>query len=156
MEATTPKSNSAVVPPRPKLTRERRKKIEELASLDHLSAKDKQKLLDLLFKHHKCLSLSEFDLGCCRIGSHNIPTIPGAPPAYSKQFPLGYEQEMEVRRQILEWIKLQWLILNRKRTIIVRYWKRLLLQFYRKYEWVIIPNHQLQTLEVIKFTQSEF
>ena len=106
LEATTPKSNSAVVPPRPKLTRERRKKIEELASLDHLSAKDKQKLLDLLFKHHKCLSLSEFDLGCCRIGSHNIPTIPGAPPAYSKQFPLGYEQEMEVRRQILEWIKL--------------------------------------------------
>ena len=47
LESTTPKSTNATLPPRSSLTSARRKKIEELASLDHLSAKDKKQLLDL-------------------------------------------------------------------------------------------------------------
>jgi hypothetical protein len=54
LEATTPKTSSAVAPPRPPLTSARCRKIEELASLGHLSVTDKKKVLDLLIVY-KCL-----------------------------------------------------------------------------------------------------
>ena len=106
LESTTPKSNSVTVPPQPNLTSDRRRKIQKMAQLGHLSAKNQESYLKLLYKYHKALSLSEFELGCCKLGAHNIPTKEGCPPSYSKQFPLGYEQEVEVNRQIEEWIRL--------------------------------------------------
>ena len=109
VESHTPTSVGAEhlkLPPRPPLTSARKHQIAKFASLDHLSKTDKNILLNVLFKYHKCLSLSEFDLGVCKLGSHSIPTKLGVPPTYSKQFPLGYEAEKEVRRQIEEWIKL--------------------------------------------------
>ena len=51
--------------------------------------------------NHACISLNEFDLGRCTKGSHAIPTKSDAPPTYQKQFPLAYEHEKEIRRQIL-------------------------------------------------------
>ena len=106
LESTTPKGNNVVVPPWPKLTQDRQKKIREMAHLSHLPAKYQESYLKLLYKYHKSLSLSEFELGCAKIGAHSIPTKEGCPPIYSKQFPLGYEQEVEVCRQINEWIRL--------------------------------------------------
>ena len=106
LEATTPKSNNVVNPPRPKLTEDRQKRIRKMAQLDHLPADYQESYLNLLYKYHESLSLSEFELGCCKVGAHSIPTKIDSPPSYSKQFPLGYEQEVEVNRQILEWIKL--------------------------------------------------
>ena len=79
LEATTPKTCSEKLPPRPELTPERRLKIKQMAKLDHLPKELQRSYLKLLFSYQSALSLSEFDFGCCRLGSHSIPTIPGAP-----------------------------------------------------------------------------
>jgi len=112
VSATTPLANSEEVAKfkknekEPILDEKRKKKILEAANLGHLAPEMRDKYIQILYKHHLCISLDEFDLGKCKIGSHNIPTMKGTPPTYSKQFPLPYEHEKEVRRQILEWLKI--------------------------------------------------
>ena len=112
VSATTPLANSEEVAKfkknekEPILDEKRKKRILEAAHLDHLAPEMRDKYIQILYKHHLCISLDEFDLGKCKIGSHNIPTKKGTPPTYSKQFPLPYEHEKEVRRQILEWLKI--------------------------------------------------
>ena len=92
--------------PKVKLDEKRKMRILKAANLDHLAPNLKDKYIEILYKHHNCISLDEFDLGRCNSGFHNIPTKKGHPPTYSKQFPLAYEHEKEVRRQILEWLKI--------------------------------------------------
>ena len=76
------------------------------ADLSHLPEEEKVKYLKLLFDNHVCISLDEFDLGLCNRGAHAIPTKPDCPPVYQKQFPLPIEHEKEIRRQILEWLRI--------------------------------------------------
>ena len=90
----------------PLLDRKRKDQILEAASLNHLPSDLKDKYIELLFKHHSCISLDEFDLGSCNKGSHSIPTKSDSPPTYMKQFPLPYEHEKEIKRQVLEWLKI--------------------------------------------------
>ena len=90
----------------PILDAARKRSIIKSANLHHLSPDLKDKYLELLLRNHACISLSEFDLGKCTKGSHAIPTKSDAPPTYQKQFPLAYEHEQEIRRQILEWLKI--------------------------------------------------
>ena len=112
VSATTPFLNKKDVDnfkkktPAPELDGKRKLKILKAANLDHLAPNLKDKYIEILFKHHNCISLDEFDLGKCNSGYHSIPTKKGHPPTYSKQFPLAYEHEKEVRRQILEWLKI--------------------------------------------------
>ena len=108
VEATTPLVPSSQIAkiPIPKLDLRRRMAIEKAARLDHLPAKLKLSYLKLLFDHHACISLDEFDLGKCNKGAHAIPTKVDCPPSYQKQFPLPIEHEREVRRQVLEWLKI--------------------------------------------------
>ena len=90
----------------PILDAARKRSIINSANLHHLSPDLKDKYLQLLLRNHACISLNEFDLGRCTKGSHAIPTKSDAPPTYQKQFPLAYEHEKEIRRQILEWLKI--------------------------------------------------
>ena len=90
----------------PVLDNKRKDEILKAAQLDHLPPDLKDKYTELLFKHHSCISLDEFDLGSCNKGSHSIPTKSDCPPTYQKQFPLPYEHEKEIRRQVLEWLKI--------------------------------------------------
>ena len=53
--------------------------------------------------------MNKFELGVCNKGAHSIPTLPNAPPILQKQFPLAIKHEKEVRRQVLEWLKI-WII----------------------------------------------
>ena len=106
VEATTPKGNSAKLRPAPPLDAKRKQQILEKAKLDHLPTKLKDEYLKLLFNNHECISVNEFELGVCNKGAHSIPTLPNAPPIYQKQFPLAIEYKKEVRRQVLEWLKI--------------------------------------------------
>ena len=90
----------------PPLDVKRRKKILSLAHLDHLDPDLKDKYTKLLLKNHACISVDEFDLGSCNKGAHSIPTKASSPPCYQKQFPLAIEHSKEIRRQILEWLKI--------------------------------------------------
>ena len=90
----------------PRLDDTRKRKIRAAANLDHLPENLKEKYLQLLFRNHECISLTEFDLGVCTKGAHAIPTKSDCPPVYNKQFPLPIEHEAEIRRQILEWLKI--------------------------------------------------
>ena len=47
-----------------------------------------------------------FDLGSCNTGAHSIPTKKDSPPTYQKQFPLPIEHEREIKRQVMEWLKI--------------------------------------------------
>ena len=112
VSATTPITNEKEVKKfrmkekEPILDEKRKRQILQSANLDHLPSDLKDKYKQVLYKHHLCISLDEFDLGRCNRGSHSIPTKKDHPPTYSKQFPLAYEHEKEVRRQILEWLKI--------------------------------------------------
>ena len=110
VSATTPLTNAKEVAKfkgkEPILDEKRKRRILQSANLDHLPSDLKDKYIQVLYKHHLCISLDEFDLGRCNRGSHSIPTKKDHPPTYSKQFPLAYEHEKEVRRQILEWLKI--------------------------------------------------
>ena len=108
VESTTPFVNLDEVKklPIPKLTPERKRRILKLARLNHLPAHLKDKYAELLLKNHACISLEEFDLGRCTKGAHSIPTKADHPPTYQKQFPLPIEHEKEIRRQVLEWLKI--------------------------------------------------
>ena len=92
--------------PVPILDKVRSQKIINSANFDHLSNDLKVKYTELLLRNHACISLDEFDLGRCTKGSHAIPTKKDCPPTYQKQFPLAFEHEQEIRRQILEWLKI--------------------------------------------------
>ena len=112
VSSTTPFANQSEVKkfeksrPIPILDKARKKKILGSANLNHLPPDLKVKYIELLYKYHMCISLDEFDLGSCNKGQHSIPTKPGHPPTYQKQFPLPYEHEKEIRRQVLEWLKI--------------------------------------------------
>ena len=88
------------------LDAKRRQKIREAANLDHLPEILKDKYVRMLYDNHECISLDEFDLGRCTIGAHSIPTKSNNPPPYQKQFPLPIEHEKEIRRQVLEWLRI--------------------------------------------------
>jgi hypothetical protein len=90
----------------PKLDFRRKERIAEAANLDHLNEEMKVKYLNMLYKNHACISLTEFDLGRCTKGAHSIPTKSDHPPTYQKQFPLPVEHEKEIRRQVLEWLRI--------------------------------------------------
>ena len=90
----------------PVLDNKRKAEILKAANLSHLPSNLKDKYIELLFKHHSCISLNEFDLGSCNKGSHSIPTKSDCPPTYLKQFPLPYEHEKEIKRQVLEWLRI--------------------------------------------------
>ena len=90
----------------PPLDDKRRKKILSMAHLDHLDPDLKVKYTKLLLKNHACISVDEFDLGSCNKGAHSIPTKKDSPPCYQKQFPLPIEHSKEIKRQILEWLKI--------------------------------------------------
>ena len=92
--------------PIPPLDAHRKQKIKELANLSHLPETLRDKYLKILYDNHACISLDEFDLGRCTKGAHSIPTKADHPPTYQKQFPLPYEHEKEIRRQVLEWLKI--------------------------------------------------
>ena len=92
--------------PAPKLDVIRKLKIEKAANLSHLPEILKDKYMSILLKNHECISLDEFDLGRCTRGAHSIPTRSNVPPTYQKQFPLPIEHEKEIRRQVLEWLKI--------------------------------------------------
>ena len=47
-----------------------------------------------------------FDLGSCNTGAHSIPTKKDSPTTYQKQFPLPIEHEREIKRQVMEWLKI--------------------------------------------------
>ena len=49
----------------PRLDDTRKRKIRAAANLDHLPENLKEKYLQLLFRNHECISLTEFDLGVC-------------------------------------------------------------------------------------------
>ena len=106
--STTPLANKDQVKktPVPILDKVRSQKIINSANFDHLSNDLKVKYTELLLRNHACISLDEFDLGRCTKGSHAIPTKKDCPPTYQKQFPLAFEHEQEIRRQILEWLKI--------------------------------------------------
>ena len=97
------KLDKIVVPP---LDFRRKEKIAKAANLDHLSEELRVKYLNMLYKNHTCISLTEFDLGRCTKGAHSIPTKSDHPPTYQKQFPLPVEHEKEIRRQVLEWLRI--------------------------------------------------
>ena len=63
-----------------------------------------EKYLKLLYDYHDVLSLSEFEYGVCTRGSHRIPLIDENAPIYQKQFPLSFEHQQEVLRQVREWL----------------------------------------------------
>ena len=90
----------------PPLDDNRRKKILSMAHLEHLDPDLKVKYTKLLLKNHACISINEFDLGSCNKGAHSIPTKRDSPPSYQKQFPLPIEHAKEIKRQILEWLKI--------------------------------------------------
>jgi hypothetical protein len=90
----------------PLLDAKRKQRILDSADLSHLPPDLKDKYIELLYINHACISLDEFDLGRCNRGQHSIPTKPGHPPSYQKQFPLAIEHEKEIRRQVLEWLKI--------------------------------------------------
>ena len=100
---TIPDENKIIAVP---LDDKRRKKILKMANLDHLDSDLKVKYTKLLLKHHSCISIDEFDLGSCNKGAHSIPTKKDSPPTYQKQFPLPIEHSKEIKRQILEWLKI--------------------------------------------------
>ena len=97
------KLDKIVVPP---LDFRRKEKIAKAANLDHLSEELRVKYLNMLYKNHTCISLTEFDLGRCTKGAHSIPTKSDHPPTYQMQFPLPVEHEKEIRRQVLEWLRI--------------------------------------------------
>ena len=90
----------------PKLDEKRKSRILQSAHLSHLDPDLKVKYSKLLLKHHACISLDEFDLGSCNKGAHSIPTKIDSPPTYQKQFPLPIEHEKEIKRQVMEWLKI--------------------------------------------------
>ena len=92
--------------PIPVLDSTRKARIAKSANLSHLPENIKDKYLEILLNNHQCISLDEFDIGRCNKGAHSIPLKPNCPPAYSKQFPLPIEHEKEIRRQVLEWLKI--------------------------------------------------
>ena len=90
----------------PKFGEVRKRKILKAAHLSHLDPDLKVKYTKLLLKNHACISLNEFDLGSCNKGAHSIPTKKDSPPTYQKQFPLPIEHEKEIKRQVMEWLKI--------------------------------------------------
>ena len=109
VESTTPFAVPAEVQKAvkiPKLDEKRRRRILKLANLSHLDPELKDKYTKLLLKNHACISIDEFDLGSCKKGAHSIPTKADSPPCYQKQFPLPIEHSKEIKRQILEWLKI--------------------------------------------------
>ena len=92
--------------PVPVLDDVRKSRITKAANLGHLPENLKIRYLKLLFENQACISLDEFDLGRCNRGAHSIPTKSDHPPSYQKQFPVPIEHEKEIRRQVLEWLKI--------------------------------------------------
>ncbi|MCP3852364.1 MAG: hypothetical protein GY694_19335 [Gammaproteobacteria bacterium] len=112
VESTTPMPDKSEVEeflkkqPIPVLDAKRRRQIISGAKLDHLPSDLKDKYIKILLKNHLCISLDEFDLGRTNMGAHSIPTKADCPPTYQKQFPLPYEHEKELKRQVLEWLRI--------------------------------------------------
>ena len=90
----------------PPLNAKLKERIKKAANLDHLPENLRDKYIKMLYDNHECISLEEFDLGQCTKGAHSIPTKLNSPPTYQKQFPLPIEHEKEIRRQVLEWLKI--------------------------------------------------
>ena len=105
VDQTTPLgSNSGLKRRTPVLNHERKSLILKLANLQHLEPAVREKYLKLLYDYHDVLSLSEFEYGVCTRGSHRIPLIDENAPIYQKQFPLSFEHQQEVLRQVREWL----------------------------------------------------
>ena len=77
VSSTTPLVNQEMVKKiqkkPPILTDKRKEKIRAAANLGHLPENLKEKYLQLLFRNHECISLTEFDLGVCTKGAHLFP-----------------------------------------------------------------------------------
>ena len=85
---------------------ERKKRILELLNLDHLPEALQVKYRALVMRFHEVFSCSEFDIGKCSIGMHKIPLKNENSAIFRKQFSLPHHQQLEVNRQLREWLSL--------------------------------------------------
>jgi hypothetical protein len=65
----------------------------------------RQKYLNLLLKNHEAISKDKFDLGRTDILMHEI-SLKTQEPIYIKQFKIPDAHRKEVKRHVLEWLKL--------------------------------------------------
>ena len=90
----------------PVLTEARKKKILQLANLNHLAPNLKDEYLKLIMLFHDVISTSEFDIGRTSAGRHSIPLIDENKAIFEKQFPLPIAHRLEIARQVKELLRL--------------------------------------------------
>ncbi len=90
--------------PRQTLTAKKRQLIESNIKL-HIPEQFQQKYLNLLLKHHEAISQDKFDLGCTDTLMHEI-ALKTTEPIYVKQLKIPNVHRQEVKKHVLEWLKL--------------------------------------------------
>ncbi len=90
--------------PRQTLTAKKRQFIEFNVKL-HVPEQFQQKYLNLLLKHHEAISQDKFDLGRTDTLIHKI-ALETTEPIYVKQFNIPDAHRQEVKKHVLEWLKL--------------------------------------------------
>ncbi len=90
--------------PRQTLTAKKRHFIESNVKL-HVPQQFQQKYLNLWLKHHEAISQDKFDLGRTDTLMHEI-ALKTTEPIYIKQFKIPDSHHQEVKKHVLEWLKL--------------------------------------------------